>query len=558
MSHKTRVFQFGVRTGFSSIEVILASTLFIIFTTGIIGTVIQGVSTNRLGNEHVVATQFASEGLDAVRSIKERGFSNITTVNTLPRGVSFTAGNWVFDADNTSDTQTHTTTDNFIRQIRVEPVNRDGSGNIVASGGSVDPLTRKVTATVTWNFSSSRPQTVSAVSYLSDWVATVPPTPTGTIIPSATPTTVPATGTIVPPTPTRTPTPVAPTPTPPTWAYRKQITIQDARVAGTTNHTNFPVLINFSSDADLAARAQDDGDDIKFTSSDGVTKLDHEIETFNGTTGQLVAWVQVPTLNATANTTIYMYYGNATATNQQNVTGTWDSNYMGVWHLKETSGAHRDSTVNNLSSSTVNVSQQGVNIGKMNGADVFDGVDDYVSIPRNSVFEPANGITVAAWLNWRNHTTSSHGNIVSKSKDTDTDPYVSYSLKQTSSTSQEIEFTLTINGIRYFLANNSGTVPLNTWNYFVGTWSSGNTVKLYMNGSLVGQSASAPSGTITYYNTPLRIGWSASEVVNQQIDGTIDEVRISNIARSANWITTQYNNQNSPSTFYTIGAQQTL
>ena len=39
-------------------------------------------------------------------------------------------------------------------------------------------------------------------------------------------------------------------------------------------------------------------------------------------------------------------------------------------------------------------------------------------------------------------------------------------------------------------------------------------------------------------------------------NGLIDEVRISNTARSPSWILTEYNNQNNPSTFYTIGSEQ--
>ena len=39
-------------------------------------------------------------------------------------------------------------------------------------------------------------------------------------------------------------------------------------------------------------------------------------------------------------------------------------------------------------------------------------------------------------------------------------------------------------------------------------------------------------------------------------DGTIDEVRVSNASRSAGWILTEYNNQNSPSTFYSVGTQE--
>ena len=35
-------------------------------------------------------------------------------------------------------------------------------------------------------------------------------------------------------------------------------------------------------------------------------------------------------------TTLYMYYGNSAAANQENVAGTWDSNYRMVHHLEET------------------------------------------------------------------------------------------------------------------------------------------------------------------------------------------------------------------------------
>ena len=36
--------------------------------------------------------------------------------------------------------------------------------------------------------------------------------------------------------------------------------------------------------------------------------------------------------------------------------------------------------------------------------------------------------------------------------------------------------------------------------------------------------------------------------------GSVDEVRVSQIARSADWIATEYNNEYSPSTFYSLGA----
>ena len=40
------------------------------------------------------------------------------------------------------------------------------------------------------------------------------------------------------------------------------------------------------------------------------------------------------------------------------------------------------------------------------------------------------------------------------------------------------------------------------------------------------------------------------------VDGIIDEIRVSNVARNANWIKTCYNNQNSPSNFITVGDEE--
>jgi hypothetical protein len=96
------------------------------------------------------------------------------------------------------------------------------------------------------------------------------------------------------------------------YQYRKKITIQATQVPA--DLTNFPVLINLPSDTELAASARDDGFDISFTSDDEVTKIKHQIEDFDGDTGELVAWVNVPNISSSVNTVIYLYYGNATST----------------------------------------------------------------------------------------------------------------------------------------------------------------------------------------------------------------------------------------------------
>lgn len=186
------------------------------------------------------------------------------------------------------------------------------------------------------------------------------------------------------------------------WNFRKKITIDHTKVDD--NLTDFPLLINLSSDSDLASWAQDDGDDIYFTENDGVTKLDHEIEKFDGSTGELIAWVRIPSLSSTTDTEIYMYYANPGASNQENVTGVWNSNFKMVQHLHETSKTagtyndHLDSTLNNNDGEAEN----GVTMdatGKINGADDFDGSDDYVEVADSASLDITSEVTVEAWVN---------------------------------------------------------------------------------------------------------------------------------------------------------------
>lgn len=68
------------------------------------------------------------------------------------------------------------------------------------------------------------------------------------------------------------------------------------------------------------------GGDILFTAGDGTTKLSHEIELYSNVNGDLVAWVKVPAVSSTTNTTIYMYYGNSTVVDQEDPQNVWDVN----------------------------------------------------------------------------------------------------------------------------------------------------------------------------------------------------------------------------------------
>lgn len=164
--------KFCHQRGISIVEVIIAAAIFVIFATPAVVVVLSGLNMNRLSVEQTIATQFASEGIEAVRSIKNQAYNNLLTPNPTPRGVVQSGGVWTFQGDNTTNTFTHNGSDNYVRSVKIENVSRDAAppnGNIVSTGGTADANTKKVTSTVSWNFSAARPESVSLVSYLSDW-----------------------------------------------------------------------------------------------------------------------------------------------------------------------------------------------------------------------------------------------------------------------------------------------------------------------------------------------------------------------------------------------------
>ena len=124
----------------------------------------------------------------------------------------------------------------------------------------------------------------------------------------------------------------------PGWDYYRAIEIDHNKVSGSADLDSFPVLINHTADwlkyeNTLGHVRQENGYDIVFTNADNSSLFDYEIEKYDGTTGTLVAWMRIPKLSPSTNTTIRLWYGNSQASDWSNPTGVWDTNYKGMWHL---------------------------------------------------------------------------------------------------------------------------------------------------------------------------------------------------------------------------------
>ncbi len=336
------------------------------------------------------------------------------------------------------------------------------------------------------------------------------------------------------------------------WDYRKKITIHSSKV--TADLTDFSVLISIT-DSDLQSKAQSDGDDILFTTLNGETKLDHEIESYNSTTGELIAWIRIPSLSSTTETEIYMYYGNSDSADQSNPTGVWNNNYRGVWHLKE----YPDGTADEIKDST-SYSNDGTSVGSMDSNDQvdgkidgsleFDGSDDYINIgDQSSLDMGTSDLTIEAWIDVSTSPAQSYPTILSKGGGSageagywfywyDSNNYLRFTIGDGSS---RIE------------VNSVSSVKDGSWHHVVAVADRDGNGMIYIDGELDNSAdfsskdgQSIDTASFFYISDSGSLVWE---------DG-LDEVRISNTVRSWDWINASYNNQNSPSTFITSGTEE--
>lgn len=337
------------------------------------------------------------------------------------------------------------------------------------------------------------------------------------------------------------------------WGYRKKITIDASQVAGSSDFTNFPVLINttdtaWKSTANSGHVASATGNDILFTASDGTTKLDHEIERYTATSGELVAWVEVPTLGATTNTDIYIYYGNSSAGSQQNATGVWDSNYKGVWHLGNGTTLSATDSTSNPETPTVNGNTTAAS-GVVDGGATFDGTNDNLKLGGGASGTKLDNLTQKTIEFWITPTTVTAGMQLIQKDDFNLWHIIF-------DANSKIRFRQQWSGPGVWAG---GTTIVAGSTYHVAVTydrsSTANAPVIYLNGSSDSASQiSAPSGTVA--DDSAKDLYIAETVLGSgDYSGVMDEVRLSDTLRSADWIQTEYNNQNSPSTFYSIGSE---
>ncbi len=130
--------------GFTLVEVLISASVILVSVIALVGVHSLYIRTALSNSEAIKAAYLAEEGLEVVRFWRNSSWSQ--KVAPIPLGTSYgltlSGVTWA--------TSTNQYVGSFQRQVTLSAVGRDASGDIVASGGTVDPNTLLVTSQVSW------------------------------------------------------------------------------------------------------------------------------------------------------------------------------------------------------------------------------------------------------------------------------------------------------------------------------------------------------------------------------------------------------------------------
>ena len=100
------------------------------------------------------------------------------------------------------------------------------------------------------------------------------------------------------------------------WQHSAQVHINTSAIGLSEDVQNYPLLIRLNSSNFDFSEAQSDGDDIRFSQSDGTTPLDYEKELWDNSAEAAEIWVKVPVVyKDNSEQSFIMYWGNPNASN---------------------------------------------------------------------------------------------------------------------------------------------------------------------------------------------------------------------------------------------------
>ncbi len=297
---------------------------------------------------------------------------------------------------------------------------------------------------------------------------------------------------------------------------------------------DFPVLVHLTAANFDFSEAQSAGQDVRFVDGDNLSTLSYEIEDWSATEQLANIWVKIPQIDASSNNDfIYMYWGNSAAPDKQNGAGTWNKGYVAVYHMNDAKDPLKvtDSTGNgnNGTKSGPGTPQQvDAKVGKGQG---FDGTDSYIDCGNGPTLSFGNGaFTIEALVD------QSPG-IAAKAVLSKAERYYAQGYNLWISNSGDNVGTVEGNGASTYANVEQGSL-LGSW-HSIGIEKSSQLLKI-VDGVLTSPGTDLGDLGSVDSTRPLYLGRVSDDAGLSRFQGTIDEVRLSNVARSAKWIKASY------------------
>ncbi len=299
-------------------------------------------------------------------------------------------------------------------------------------------------------------------------------------------------------------------------------TPEGANLPASASEENFPALLRLHKDYFDFSQTKPAGEDLRFSSADGIP-LAYQIEEWDPGSGTAAVWVRIPVIKGNARQEIKLHWGKPDAASESSGKAVFNetNGYLSVWHM---GGEGKDEVGTVETKDTGTTPASGI-IGKCRHFEEGKGInagEKITAYPSGSSPHSSEAwfraekpnATLLAWGNEQ-----AQGKVVMQFA---SPPHIRMDC--------------------YFSGGDvrSGSrLPMSQWTHVVHTYRNGES-KIYVNGVLDGVSTS--KGSPLSIKSPARMylgGWYNT----YRFSGDLDEVRISKVTRSADWVKLQYENQ---------------
>jgi len=342
------------------------------------------------------------------------------------------------------------------------------------------------------------------------------------------------------------------------WSKRVKVTVSNTNIDSDLTH--FPLLLTLGTSVGTGnddvsfvfdeLTSDDNRKKIAVTKTDGTTQLYCEIEKWDDANEKARLWVSKSdlVLSSAGTTDVYLYYDSSHADNTDYIgdiggrTEVWDSHFKLVAHLKDdTTSTVKDSTSNGNDGTKVGANEPIEATGKIAKGQDFDGNNDYINFGGDSSLSLTQW-TYEFYINPAGDTSGNWTGVLAKTADPDSTTGYGDGMLIGWYSSEVLHDFIDTDGTARYQRNFDADPVKGIWTHYAFSFD-GTYLKCYKDINLEDTSSDFSAytpRTDTEMDLILGVGWSV------RTSGVYDEFRVSDEARSADWIKATYhcNNDN--------------